>query len=316
MCDFRCANELWGQSIKSIHGADISEPMLELAQKMLAGHHQAETISLKRFLPLSGVEKRYDLTVAAFALADLPDDGVRKHTVNALWAQTKDILVLVDRGTPEGSRVIANARRQILTQAGYLDAEGGTVQDAPSHGDAGGSLHIVSPCPHERRCPMLGSWCHFAQRIQVTPFQQETHSIGKGFVDQKFSYLVLMRGPRPTKEPHSPAHDEGEDTTALINASHHWPRLIRRPLKRQEHVVNDYCDPDGSFKRIVVPKSQGKQIYYDARKCRWGDLWPHAPKYRPIPVETLSIKTRKRGKRTPSPRAGNRRGDETDAKDY
>lgn len=29
---------------------------------------------------------------------------------------------------------------------------------------------------------------------------------------------------------------------------------------------------------MVVPKSQGKVPYYDARKVMWGDLFPHAPK--------------------------------------
>ena len=28
----------------------------------------------------------------------------------------------------------------------------------------------------------------------------------------------------------------------------------------------------------MIPKSQGKQEYYDARKSAWGDLFPHDPK--------------------------------------
>lgn len=28
----------------------------------------------------------------------------------------------------------------------------------------------------------------------------------------------------------------------------------------------------------MIPKSQGKQAYYDARKSAWGDLFPHDPK--------------------------------------
>jgi ribosomal protein RSM22 (predicted rRNA methylase) len=28
----------------------------------------------------------------------------------------------------------------------------------------------------------------------------------------------------------------------------------------------------------VIPRSQGKQDYYDARKSTWGDLFPHDPK--------------------------------------
>lgn len=130
---------------------------------------------------------------------------------------------------------------------------------------------------------MIGSWCHFSQRVEMNKFQMETHHVGKGFIDQKFSYLVLRRGPRPSI-------DTSQD---LIKQSFHWPRLIRRPLKRQGHTINDYCDVDSTFKRVNVPRSQGKQIFYDARKCKWGDLWPHPPKNRTLPIETLLIKPRK-----------------------
>mgnify|MGYP002805303548 CR=1 FL=1 len=34
----------------------------------------------------------------------------------------------------------------------------------------------------------------------------------------------------------------------------------------------------GEIERHTVPKSQGRQIYYDARKARWGDTFPHEPK--------------------------------------
>jgi ribosomal protein RSM22 (predicted rRNA methylase) len=33
--------------------------------------------------------------------------------------------------------------------------------------------------------------------------------------------------------------------------------------------------------RMTIPKSQGKQPYYDARKSSWGDIFPHAPKNPP-----------------------------------
>jgi len=47
--------------------------------------------------------------------------------------------------------------------------------------------------------------------------------------------------------------------------------------------------------RLTIPKSQGKQVYYDARKSAWGDTFPHPSKnkeverYRP-PVEGAAIK--------------------------
>lgn len=100
-------------------------------------------------------------------MSELPDDGVRKMSIEALWKQTEDMMVLIDRGTPEGFRVLAEARKQILIKAGYLDEDGKTIsRPRPTV-----SLHVVAPCAHEKRCPMVGSWCHFAQRVQLTKFQ-------------------------------------------------------------------------------------------------------------------------------------------------
>lgn len=32
--------------------------------------------------------------------------------------------------------------------------------------------------------------------------------------------------------------------------------------------------------RMTIPRSQGKQPFYDARKSAWGDIFPHQPKNR------------------------------------
>ena len=34
--------------------------------------------------------------------------------------------------------------------------------------------------------------------------------------------------------------------------------------------------------RLTIPKSQGKQPYYDARKSTWGDLFPHSSKNKEV----------------------------------
>jgi ribosomal protein RSM22 (predicted rRNA methylase) len=34
--------------------------------------------------------------------------------------------------------------------------------------------------------------------------------------------------------------------------------------------------------RVTITKSQGKQAFYDARKSRWGDIFPHSPKNRAL----------------------------------
>jgi hypothetical protein len=41
-----------------------------------------------------------------------------------------------------------------------------------------------------------------------------------------------------------------------------------------------YPSRTGKIMRLTFPKSQGKQVYYDARKSAWGDIFPHPSKTR------------------------------------
>ncbi|KAH9081796.1 Rsm22-domain-containing protein [Lactarius deliciosus] len=77
------------------------------------------------------------------------------------------------------------------------------------------------------------------------------------------------------------AHGPAEIDSLLKAESFHWPRLVFPPLKKSGHVVMDVCAPSGNILRMTVPKSQGKQPYYDARKSTWGDTFPHEPKNPP-----------------------------------
>jgi len=91
---------------------------------------------------------------------------------------------------------------------------------------------------------------------------------------------------------------EQDELERLKQESYHWRRIIYNPLKGSGHITMDTCTrkgecleqpsarkklseksrPPGEIARIVIPKSQGKQEYYDARKSGWGDLFPHDPK--------------------------------------
>ncbi|KAF8466518.1 hypothetical protein JB92DRAFT_3102820 [Gautieria morchelliformis] len=95
-----------------------------------------------------------------------------------------------------------------------------------------------------------------------------------------------------------PTHDDkrtprdGIALEALLRAeAYAWPRVILPPLKRSGHVLIDACLANGTISRLTFPRSQGKQIYYDARKARWGDLFPHAPKHRPVVRHTTGAAT-------------------------
>lgn len=116
---------MWGESLSKVFGVDVSEPMLEMARKLLevgalfkdaavskdtALFKDAAVFKdavFRRYLSLSGRTK-YDLVVGAFVLSELPDDGVRKLSVDALWQQTGSVLV---RDAGELRRVGAGGSR-------------------------------------------------------------------------------------------------------------------------------------------------------------------------------------------------------------
>jgi ribosomal protein RSM22 (predicted rRNA methylase) len=90
--------------------------------------------------------------------------------------------------------------------------------------------------------------------------------------------------PAPSRARVSPTEPEDADfdlDASLRLEANAWPRLVFPPLKRSGHVILDVCSPTGQILRSTIPKSQGKQPYYDARKSAWGDLFPHEPKNKP-----------------------------------
>lgn len=94
---------------------------------------------------------------------------------------------------------------------------------------------------------------------------------------------------------------------SLRNHAYHWPRLVFPPLKRSGHIILDSCTSAGKIMRVTIPKSQGKQPYYDARKSAWGDIFPHPSKnkeverYRPQVEGALVRKGNGNGKRGVNP---------------
>ncbi|KAI0830778.1 Rsm22-domain-containing protein [Trametes gibbosa] len=78
-----------------------------------------------------------------------------------------------------------------------------------------------------------------------------------------------------------PQDSASDLSTALRQEAYSWPRLVFPPLKRSGHIILDGCTAEGQIMRMTIPKSQGKQPFYDARKSEWGDLFPHEPKNKP-----------------------------------
>ncbi|CAG8520450.1 9068_t:CDS:10 [Funneliformis mosseae] len=267
-------HDIWGKSDQNFLGIDTSESMLRTAEKLLSFHSnkdQIKNIEFKRYLTYEP-HLKHDLVISAFALNELLNDNVRETVLESLWNKTSDILVLIENGTPAGFKIIAEARKKILRMANKQQMnEVESITDETSDKTNRGA-HVVAPCPHDGTCPLIASrnWCHFSQRINRPYYLMKTKNVKKdNFEDSKYSYVILRKGKRPTQI--TVDVDEKRDLTA---EAYYWSRLIMPPMKRSEHVVMDYC----YIERGIIPKSQGKTPYRDARKSMWGDLFPHEPK--------------------------------------
>ncbi|GAA5869841.1 hypothetical protein JCM1840_007651 [Sporobolomyces johnsonii] len=285
--------------------------------------------------PKSSTKKR-TIALAAFSLGDLSTKEKRKELVRAMWDSGAEVMIVIDRGTPAGSRLVIEAREHLLSLgrrevsravAGAIDPEllelGIDVDVEPEVAaepvDPSLGSHVIAPCPHDGACPLhrvTKTFCHFSQRIQTPAFLRHTKHTTRGEDDAKFSYVVVRRGQRPSAtaptssafaglmaeldasatsveaagtpraEADKPAPEAGEAEVkgdTKVGDVLTWPRMIAPPLKRSGHVILDVCAASGNIERHTIPKSQGRQEYYDARKSAWGDSFPHAPKNGPQP---------------------------------
>jgi len=136
-------------------------------------------------------------------------------------------------------------------------------------------------------------WCHFTQKLQNPQLFDEdptAQNKGDGTDLAKYSYVILRKGvSRPKENVHMVRSLKEPDIREELvlydrekeQAAYSWPRIIAPPIKNSGHIILDVCSPlsvrpprEPSLERLTITKSQGKQVYYDARKSSWGDLWP------------------------------------------
>jgi ribosomal protein RSM22 (predicted rRNA methylase) len=213
-------------------------------------HPWGESGAVKTVASLRSLHSKasFDLVVAAYSLGELvtnfgspglapPGDiaaasgGQRRmdDTVTSLWQRVAPggALVIVEPGTPNGSRLVRRARARVLetervaaarrkrvfagdaedtlavTETSVAVTETSSVDSEDMH------AHVVAPCQHDQTCPMDGlpTWCHFSQRVKRSEMHRQMLPRGKGaqHQDERFSYVVLrklsrLRGKRENNE--------------------------------------------------------------------------------------------------------------------
>ena len=155
--------------IADVTMADSNPAFLGVA-KMLAVDLSARVTWLAANLAAS-VPSRADLVTAAYVLAEIEDT---KQIVEQLWTATREVLVLIEPGTPAGFRRIRAAREQLIASG----------------------AHVLAPCTHDAACPITGTdWCHFSQRLPRSRDHLKVKSASVPFEDERYSYVAVSRRP-------------------------------------------------------------------------------------------------------------------------
>ncbi|KAK5991214.1 putative S-adenosyl-L-methionine-dependent RNA methyltransferase Rsm22-2 [Cladobotryum mycophilum] len=244
--------------------------------------------------------KSYDLIIASHLFLKEEQPHHRQAVLNNLWSLlNKDggVLLVIEKAHPRGFEAVAHVRDTVLKQfllpqSGQLETN--TEEFNPAYQREPEPGHIVAPCTNQGICPMYREagksqgrkdFCHFTQRFVRPPFYSRMFGkSGKNQGKVEFSYVAIQRG-------HSKEFAmSGKDATVMAFEGYQHaeeqpdmqslPRIVLQPLKRKGHVTLDVCTSEGRIERWTVPRSFSKLAYHDARKSRWGDLWPLGAKTR------------------------------------
>ncbi len=171
------ARETW-PDLAGITMADSNPRFLSLARSLWQGP-AADFVAAD--LGLAAALPRAALVIAGFVLAEIAP-AAQRHTVDALFAAARDVLVLIEPGTPQGFARIRAARAQLIEQG----------------------AKVLAPCTQAQACPMAGEdWCHFSQRLPRSRDHMKAKSARVPYEDERYSWLAVGRARRSAFEGHA-----------------------------------------------------------------------------------------------------------------
>lgn len=115
----------------------------------------------------------------------------RSRVLEAAWAATNELLVIVEPGTSAFFGMIRQIRQELIDKG----------------------AHVVAPCTHHTMCPMAGDdWCHFGQKIARPDFQRHARAVHVGWEEAKVSLVAVSKRPvvlSGQRIIHDPVHHKG-----------------------------------------------------------------------------------------------------------
>lgn len=190
----------------TLHGAH-DVPVLQLQQDLTASHHW----------PL------HDLVVIGHVLNELSVNQ-RSDLIARAWAATAHTLIIVEPGTSAFFPMLTTIRQTLI--------------------DLG--AHVIAPCTHCSRCPMVDDWCHYATKIARPDFQRLARGATLPYEEAKYSYIAVSR----------------------IPIAYSGARVLHDTTTHKGYITLEHCSSRGIM-TSSVPKRQ-RDAYRLARDAQWG----------------------------------------------
>ncbi|KAG6396900.1 hypothetical protein SASPL_143058 [Salvia splendens] len=199
--------EVWPGSLEHVNLVEPSQSMQRAGLGLIKDLKELPQIqsydslqSLTKNISKNKSGRKHDLVIASYVLGEIPSLKDRITLVRQLWDLTEDILVLVEPGTPQGSKIISQMRSHILWMDNRRTRK---LQNAAKRASKDimtlkTGAFIVAPCPHDGPCPLQNTekYCHFVQRLERTPsqllYKRSKVLLGRGFEDALIKYLCFQ----------------------------------------------------------------------------------------------------------------------------
>lgn len=176
------------------------EPAFVAVAKQLCDNLPGRTSYVVHDITATQSWAEHDVVIIGHVLNELSAPQ-RMRIIDAAWAATKQLLIIIEPGTSNFFSIIRDARQQLI--------------------DCG--AQIVAPCTHNNSCPMTSpDWCHFGQKIARPDFQRHARAVSVGWEEAKVSFVAASRhatAQRGQRLVHDPVSHKGHIELMVCGAA-------------------------------------------------------------------------------------------------
>lgn len=217
------------------------------------------------------------MVIADYSISTILNDLRRELFIKDLWNLTRNVLVLVEFGTPFGLECINNAKKIILrTNKKCLPED---------------AANVIAPDPHNATVhSKFLEYYIFEKIISISNCQISSHKLlpTNNHTRAAYCYLIVVRGEYPKSSPRirdliersildkSPCLLSNIDDSEIALASFSWPRILDVTKRKSTDITLKLSTPQGEITHLDLSKKEGHDpaVLFLAHFSRKGGLWP------------------------------------------